>query len=81
MNNQKRPISLMASYKDPTLQERTALAKAARDKALAKLAAKPKIDEAVLAERIAAAAAFALKRPPNRLFESERAPFGRVADD
>ena len=42
----------MASYKDPTLQERTALAKAARDKALAKLAAKPKIDEAVLAERI-----------------------------
>ena len=47
----------MASYKDPTLQERTALAKAARDKALAKLAAKPKIDDAVLAERIAAAAA------------------------
>ncbi len=47
----------MASYKDPTLEERTALAKAARDKALAKLAAKPKIDDAVLAERIAAAAA------------------------
>ncbi len=47
----------MASYKDPTLQERTALAQAARDKALAKLAAKPKVDPAVLAERIAAAAA------------------------
>ena len=47
----------MASYNDPTLEERTALAKAARDKALAKLAAKPKIDDAVLAERIAAAAA------------------------
>ncbi len=47
----------MASYKDPTLEERTALARQARDKALAKLAAKPKIDDAVLAERIAAAAA------------------------
>ena len=47
----------MASYKDPTLEERTALARQARDKALAKLAAKPKLDDAVLAERIAAAAA------------------------
>ncbi len=47
----------MASYKAPTFEERTALAQAAREKALAKLAAKPKVDPAVLAERIAAAAA------------------------
>jgi RecB family exonuclease len=47
----------MASYKDPTFQERTALAQAARAKALAKLAAKPALDEATIAERKAAQAA------------------------
>ena len=47
----------MASYKDPTFEERTALAKAAREKALAKLAAKAPLDPAVVAERKAAAEA------------------------
>ena len=41
----------MAAYKDPSFQERTALAKQAREKALAALAAKPPIDEAVIAQR------------------------------
>jgi Family of unknown function (DUF6481) len=44
----------MASYKDPSFQERTALAKQAREKALKALAAKPPIDEAVVAQRRAA---------------------------
>lgn len=47
----------MASYKDPSFSERTALAQQAREKALAKLAAKPPVDAALVAERIAAAAA------------------------
>lgn len=47
----------MASYKAPTFEERTALAKAAREKALAKLAAKAPLDPAVVAERKAAAEA------------------------
>lgn len=47
----------MASYKDPTFAERTALAQAAREKALAKLAAKAPLDPAVVAERKAAAEA------------------------
>ncbi len=44
----------MASYKDPSFQERTALAQAARAKALALLAAKPAPDEALIAQRQAA---------------------------
>lgn len=44
----------MASYKDPSFQERAALAQAARAKALAKLAARPVLDEAQIAERKAA---------------------------
>ena len=44
----------MASYKDPSFQERTALAQAARAKALALLAAKPAPDPALAAERQAA---------------------------
>ena len=47
----------MASYKDPSFQERTALAQQARAKALAKLAAKPAPDPALVAQRQAAAAA------------------------
>ncbi|MEQ1495414.1 MAG: DUF6481 family protein [Novosphingobium sp.] len=47
----------MASYKDPTFQERTALAQQARDKALKTLAAKPAVDPAVIAQRKAAAEA------------------------
>src|SRR3546814_14380846 len=44
----------MASYKDPGFEERVALAKHARQKALDQLRAKPPVDEAVLAERKAA---------------------------
>ena len=44
----------MASYKDPTFEERTALARQAREKALAKLAARAPLDPAVVAERKAA---------------------------
>jgi Family of unknown function (DUF6481) len=47
----------MASYKAPTFEERTALAKAAREKVLAKLAAKAPLDPAVVATRKAAAEA------------------------
>ncbi len=47
----------MASYKDPSFQERTALAKQAREKALKLLAAKPEPDAALIAERQAALAA------------------------
>ena len=47
----------MASYKDPSFEERTALARQARERALAKLAAKAPLDPAVAAERQAAQAA------------------------
>ena len=47
----------MAGFKDPTFQERTAAAARAKSAALAKLKAKPPIDEAVLAERAARNAA------------------------
>ncbi|MGB7655429.1 MAG: DUF6481 family protein [Novosphingobium sp.] len=44
----------MAAYKEPTFQERAALAQKAREKALKKLADKPALDPAVIAERAAA---------------------------
>lgn len=44
----------MAAYKEPSFQERTALAQQAREKALKKLAAKPAPDEALVAQRKAA---------------------------
>ena len=47
----------MPSFKAPTFQERTALAAKAKLAALEKLKAKPPVDEAVLAERRAAALA------------------------
>jgi hypothetical protein len=47
----------MPSFKLPTFQERTALAAKAKQAALEKLRAKPPVDEAVLAERRAAALA------------------------
>ena len=47
----------MPSFKQPTFQERTALAAKAKQAALEKLRAKPPVDEAVLAERRAAAQA------------------------
>ena len=45
------------SFKDPSFQERAALAQQARQKALDKLKAKPPVDEAEMAERRAAFAA------------------------
>ncbi len=47
----------MASFKQPTFQERATLAAAAKTAALDKLRAKPPVDEAVLAERRAASLA------------------------
>ena len=44
----------MAAYKEPSLEERTALAQKAKEKALKKLASKPPVDEAELARRTAA---------------------------
>jgi hypothetical protein len=44
----------MAFFKQPTFQERAALAAKAKEAALQKLREKPPIDEAVVAERIAA---------------------------
>ena len=44
----------MAAYKEPTFQERAALAQKAREKALKKLADKPAADPAMVAERTAA---------------------------
>lgn len=43
----------MAGFKDPSFQERTAAAQRAKAEALAKLRAKPPIDEATVAERLA----------------------------
>src|SRR3954470_5334838 len=48
---------LMPSFKQPTFQERAALAAKAKQAALEKLRAKPPLDEAVVAERRAARAA------------------------
>jgi hypothetical protein len=47
----------MTRYKEPAFQDRINAAARARTEALAKLRAKPPIDEAVLAERAAAQAA------------------------
>jgi Family of unknown function (DUF6481) len=47
----------MASYNEPSFQQRTALAAKAKEAALAKLRAKPPVDEAVLAAKREAAAA------------------------
>ena len=44
----------MASYKDPSFQDRTALAQQAREKALKLLAKKAPVDEAEVARRKAA---------------------------
>ncbi len=41
----------MASYKDPSFQDRQASAKKAKQKALDQLKAKPPVDEALMAER------------------------------
>lgn len=47
----------MSSFKQPTFQERTALAAKAKLAALEKLRAKPPVDEAILAQRREAAMA------------------------
>lgn len=46
----------MASFKDPSFQDRTSQAAEAKQRALEKLRQKPPVDEAVLAERQAARA-------------------------
>src|SRR3546814_18690635 len=56
----------MSAYKDPSFQERTALARQARQKALDQLKAKPPADEAVLAERNAARIAREQAKPDER---------------
>lgn len=43
--------NLMAAFKDPSFQDRTAAAKLAKQKALDQLKAKPPVDEALMAER------------------------------
>ncbi len=50
-----RKIHFMASYKQPTFQERAAVAAKAKQAALEKLRAKPPVDEATLAKRREAA--------------------------
>ena len=52
--NQKRYCPIMAGYKDPTFEDRAALAQKAREKALKKLANKPVVDEETMAKRKAA---------------------------
>ncbi|MDI1296387.1 MAG: DUF6481 family protein [bacterium] len=47
----------MVAYKQPSLAERTALAQNAKQKLLDKMRAKPPVDPAVLAERLARAEA------------------------
>lgn len=44
----------MASYRDPAFQDRVAAAAAAKQRALEQLKAKPPVDPAILAERLAA---------------------------
>jgi hypothetical protein len=72
----------MASYKDPGFNERTALAKQARLKALSQLQSKPVVDEALVAERLAAQqkreAAAELKRAARRA-EMEQAKADKLA--
>ena len=46
----------MASYKEPSFQDRAALMREARQKALANFKAKPQVDAATIAERLAAQA-------------------------
>jgi hypothetical protein len=53
-NQTREDTPKMASYKDPTFQERTALAKQAREKALELLKAKPPVDEKLMEQRKAA---------------------------
>jgi hypothetical protein len=47
----------MKSYKDPSYQDRVGRAATAKQAALDRLKARPKVDQAILAERRAAAAA------------------------
>lgn len=65
----------MPAFKDPSFQERTAAAARARSTALSQFFARPRVDEAVLAERTAARlareAAEAEKRAAARLAKEE----------
>ncbi len=65
----------MSFFKEPTFQERAALAAKARKDALEKLRAKPAVDESVVAERRAAQAAreeAQAKAREDRIAERER---------
>jgi hypothetical protein len=64
----------MSSHKDPSFQERAALAAAAKQKALEKLRAKPQIDPAIAAERAAA-------RQAKQLAEAEKRAAKQAARD
>ncbi|WP_130752459.1 DUF6481 family protein [Sphingobium xenophagum] len=77
-------LERMLKYKEPDFQERRALATQARDKALAKLRAKPPVDPELAAQRAAAAQAKAaaelekrqqakLAREEERAAKAERA--------
>jgi Family of unknown function (DUF6481) len=61
----------MPSFKQPTFQERTAIAAKAKAAALEKLRAKPPVDDAILAERRATALAKAAAQQAAR--EEKRA--------
>ena len=67
-------LTTMASFKDPSFQDRTSSAAAAKQKALEALRAKPPIDEAVVAERLAA-------REAKELAEREKRAAKRAAED
>lgn len=82
-------IRLMAAYKAPDFNERTALAAQARQKALEQLRAKPAPDEAVVAERRAAREAREAAAEEKRLAkraaeeaakEAKRAEAARLAE-
>ena len=62
----------MAGYKEPDLNERRNAAAAEREKALAKLKAKPPVDPAVQAERMAAAEARAQVQAEKRAALKEK---------
>ncbi|WBO24002.1 DUF6481 family protein [Sphingomonas abietis] len=76
----------MPSFKQPTFQERAALANKAKQAAIEKLRAKPPVDEAVLAERTAARlareeAAAKLREEKIAAREAEKAERKRRAEE
>ena len=66
----------MSSFKEPSFQERQARAAEAKNRALNKLRAKPPVDEAVLAERRAAATA---REAAREVLRQEKLEADRIA--